>query len=658
MSAIKDLLYALRLLLRRPGLTIAALVTLALGTGASAAIFSLVNAVILRPFPYRDPDRIITLWQNNTKAGIPQQETSPANFLDWREQQQSFQSLVSMEPWSFEYVESGQPEKFRASMVTEGFFETLGAQALYGRPLQKEDYQPGRDKVLVLSYGLWKRWLGGDPGVIGQTVSFLDEGACTIVGVMPPEFQFPDKSRDIWAPFTDEARYKKDRSGTYIKVIGRLRDGVTLEQAQADMEIIGARLASEYPQYNDGVGIKLVPLPEQIVGEIRPAMLVLLGAVGFALVLACANVANILLSRGLEREHEIAIRAALGANRKRIVRQLLTESLALALAGGAIGLLLSYWLIDIIVALSPANLPRIEQVAVDGRVLGFSLAVSILTAALFGLAPALQFSKPDLNLSLKQGARSTTSSPARHRTRNLLVISEMALAIVLLIGAGLLLRSFINLLRVDPGFQKENVLALQVFAYGEKYRTAQQRSVFFRDTIERISNIPGVRSAGAVSAVPFLGEDSIDIDTTFTIVGRPAPDISQEPTVFVSVATENYFSALGIPLLEGRSFKQTDNLTSSPVVIINETLARRYFKDEDPVGKKINVRFGRPAEYEIIGVVADVRQTGLDSAPRPEVFRPHSQYPFGSMTFIVRASSDPAAAMAAVKSQIWQADPQ
>ncbi|MEW6210958.1 MAG: ABC transporter permease [Acidobacteriota bacterium] len=655
--AMKDLLYTLRLMARRPGLTAAALVTLTLGTGASAAIFSLVNGVVLRPFPYKDPDRIITLWQHNAKAGIPQQETSPANFLDWRDQQQSFQSLVSIEPWSFEYVASGEPEKFRASLVTENFFETLGAQALHGRALQKEDYRPDSDKVVVLSYGLWKRWLGGSPEAIGQTVSFLDEGTCTIVGVMPPEFQFPDKSRDIWAPFTDEDRYKGDRRGTYIKVIGRLRDDVTLEQARADMEVIGARLASEYPQYNEGIGIKLVPLPEQIVGEIRPAMLVLLGAVGFVLILACANVANIMLSRGLEREHEIAIRAAMGASRRRIIRQLLTESLTLALAGGAGGLLLSYWLIDIIVALSPASLPRIEQISVDGRVLGFSLAVSVLTALVFGLAPALQFSKPDLNLSLKQGGRSTTSAPARHRTRNLLVVAEMALAIVLLIGAGLLLRSFVNLLRVDPGFEKENILALQVFAYGEKYRTPQHRAAFFRDTIERISNIPGVKTAGAVSAVPFLGEDSIDIDTTFIIEGRPAPPPAEEPTVFVSVATENYFSALGIPLIEGRTFKQTDDLTSPPVVLINETLARRYFKDENPVGKKIQVRFGRAASYEIIGVVGDVRQTGLDSAPRPEVFRPHSQYPFGSMTFIIRASSDPAAAMAAVKSQIWQVDP-
>ncbi len=654
----KDFFYSLRLMARRPGMTIAALVTLALGTGASAAIFSLVNAVVLRPFPYEDPDRIITLWQNNTKAGIPQQDPSPANFLDWRDGQQSFESLASIEPWSFEYVERGEPEKFRASVVSEGFFETLGAQALYGRVLTKDDYRTGHDKVVVISHGLWKRWLGGDPQVIGQTISFLDEGPCTIIGVMPPEFQFPDKSRVIWAPFTSEDRYRKDRGSTYIKVIGRLREGVTLDEAQADMDIIGARLAAQYPQFNDGVRVRLTPLPEQIVGEIRPAMLVLLGAVGFVLILACANVANILLSRGFEREHEIAIRAAMGASRKRIVRQLLTESLALALAGGAGGLLLSYWLIDLLVALSPANIPRIEQVSVDGRVLGFSLAVSILTAVLFGLAPALQFSKPDLNLSLKQGGRSTTGSPARRRTRNLLVIAEMALAIVLLIGAGLLLRSFVNLLEVDPGFRKENILALQVFAYGEKYRKPEQRAAFFRDTIERISTIPGVKTAGAVSAVPFLGEDSIDLDTTFIVEGRPAPPPDEEPTVFVSVATENYFAALGIPLLEGRLFKPTDDLTSPPVVLVNETLARRYFRDEDPVGKKIQVRFGRPASYEIIGVVGDVRQTGLDSAPRPEVFRPHLQYPFGSMSFIVRTSSDPRASMAAVKSQIWQGDPQ
>jgi putative ABC transport system permease protein len=653
---LKDLFYGFRMLVKRPGFTVVAIITLALGIGASAAIFSVVNAVVLNPLPYRDADQIMTLWQTNTRAGISKQDASPANALDWRDQSQAFEQIAIIEPWSFEYVEKGEPEKFRASLVTEGFFDIMGTRALYGRTLTAEDYEAGKEKSIILSYGVWKRWFGSDQSVIGQPINFEEETA-VIVGVMPPEFQFPDKTREMWAPLVLERRHKTDRGGTYMKVTGRLKPGVSVEQAQSEMDAIAAGLASQYPQFNEGIGIRMIPLPEQMVGEIRPALVLLLGAVGFVLLIACANVANLLFARGFEREHELAIRTALGAGRSRLVRQLLTESLTLGILGGALGLLLSYWLLDIILAFAPATLPRIEEVSIDGRVLAFTFSVSIITALIFGLLPALQFSKPDLQGSLKEGGRGATAGSAKNRIRNLMVVSEIALALVLLVGAGLLMRSFVNLLNVDPGFVKENVMALQVFVYSEKYRTPQQRAAFFNETIDRIENVPGVKSVGTASMVPFLGEDSIEIDTTFVVEGRPAPEKGQEPTVYVNVAGGDYFSTMGIPLLRGRSFARTDDDKAPHVAVINETLARRYFPDEDPIGKKINVRFGRPLTREIVGVVGDVRHAGLDDALRPEVFLYHPQYPFGSMTYLVRTSADPAALMASVKSQVWQVNP-
>lgn len=655
-NLVKDLLYGVRMLAKRPGFTAVAIITLALGIGASAAIFSVVNAVVLNPLPYRDADRIMTLWQSNPRAGIDKQEPSPANAMDWREQSQAFEQISIIEPWSFEYVEKGEPEKFRASLVTEGFFDAIGARPLYGRALLDEDYQAGKEKSIVLSYGVWKRWFGGDQSVIGQRINFEDETA-VIVGVMSPEFQFPDKTREMWGPLVYDNRHKTNRVSTFMKVIGRLKPDVTIEQAQMEMDSIAAGLAEQYPQFNDGIGIKIVPLPEQMVGEVRPALIILLGAVCFVLLIACVNVANLLFARGFEREHELAIRTALGAGRTRLMRQLLTESLTLGTLGGALGLLLSYWLVDFIVALSPADLPRIENISIDGRVLAFTFFVSIITALIFGFLPALQFSKPDLQGSLKEGGRGATTGSARSRIRNLMVVAEVALALVLLVGAGLLMRSFVNLLSVDPGFVKENVLALQVFVYADKYRAPQQRAAFFNETVDRISSVPGVKSVGTVSMVPFLGEDSIEIDTTFVVEGRPAPGQGQEPTVYVNVTGGDYFSTMGIPLLSGRAFARSDDDKSPQVAVINETLARRYFPDEDPIGKKINVRFGRPVTREIIGVVGDVRHAGLDDALRPEVFLYHPQYPFGSMTYLVRTSADPSSVASSVKSQIWQVNP-
>jgi putative ABC transport system permease protein len=646
----QDLRYGIRMLLRKPGFTVVAVLTLALGIGANTAVFSVVNGVLLRELPYREADRIVTLWQHNTSSGVVKTDVSPANFLDWRARSQTMEQLVAIEPYSHALTGQSEPESFKSWLVSEDFFRVLGANAWRGRTFLAEEHQAGRANVVVLSHGLWQRRFGADPGLIGQTLILRDQPH-TVIGVMSPEFNFPP-GKELWAPRVTSESDLRQRGATYLKVIGRLKPGVTVEQTREEMQAIMTQLAQEYPQTNAEMRSTVVPLPDQLVGEVRPALWILLGAVGFVLLIACANVANLLLARGAEREREFAIRAALGAGRARLVRQLLTESLALSLLGGAGGVLLAIWGLDLILAFSPGDLPRLAEISVDGRVLWFALGVSVLTASVFGLVPALQFSRPDLNESLKESGRTQTAGMGSHRLRHALVVIEIALALVLLVGSGLLIRSFTKLLQVDPGFTTEKILTLEVHAWARN-RTAQQRAAFFEQTLERISALPGVQQAGAVSALPFLGESAIDIDTSFVVEGRPEVPREQEPVTYVTIATRDYFSAMGIPLRRGRALSRFDSAEAAPVVLINETLQRRYFPNEDPIGQKITVRFGPPTAREIVGVVGDVKHTGLDSAPRPEVFLPHAQYAYGSMTYVVRTAGDAAALLGAVKNELW-----
>ncbi|MCI0485935.1 MAG: ABC transporter permease [Blastocatellia bacterium] len=649
-NLLQDLRYGIRILWKKPGFTAIAVLTLALGIGANTAIFSVVNGVLLRPLPYRDADRIMTVWQHNTVTGVERDDVSPANFLDWREQNQSFEQMAAAEPFSLDLTGRGEPEAISCWLVSEGFFQILGVNALYGRTFLTEEHQAGNSNVVVISYGLWQRRFGADPNLVGQKLS-LDGQPTTVVGVMPPEFQFP-ADKETWAPRVTTEQDKRMRGATYMNVITKLKPEATLQQARDDMNGIASRLAQEYPRTNAEMNrATVVPLPEQMFGHVRPAMLVLLGAVGFVLLIACANVANLLLVRGAERERELAIRAALGAARHRLIRQLFTESLFLAILGGGVGILLAVWSVDLILALNPGNLPRFHLVSVDGRVMGFALGVSALTALIFGLAPALYFSKPDLQESLKEGGRSATAGVARLRLRNALVVVELALALVLLIGAGLLIRSFMSLLQVDPGFATEKVVALQVHVWG-LYRTPERRAAFFEETIEKIVHLPGVESAAAVSTFPFE-QDGHYIDTSFIIEGRPEPAPGQEPITYVAMATEDYFKVMGIPLLQGRAFTRFDNQDSAQVALINETMARRYWPGEDVIGKKVSVRFGPRVVREIIGVVGDVRHTGLDSEPKPQLFMPHRQNAFGSMLFVARTTSDPQTALPTIKSSIW-----
>jgi putative ABC transport system permease protein len=644
----QDVRYGFRMLAKRPGFTTVAVLTMALGIGANTAIFSVVNGVLLRQLPYKDPEKIVTIWQNSARSGIKRDDVSPANFLDWRERNRSFEEMSVIEPYSHSLTGEGEPESFKSWLVSDGFFKILGANALIGRTFLPEEHQPGNGQVIVLSYGLWQRRFGADKNLVGRQL-ILNGRPHTVVGVMPLEFQFPVE-REVWAPRPPRQSDQQNRGSTYMKVIARLKPGVTLAQAQEDMSAIAARLSQEYPQTNGEVGASVVPLPEQLTGHIRPTLIVLLAAVGFVLLIACANVANLLLVRGAERQREFAVRAALGAGRARLVRQLFTESIVLAALGGLCGLLLAYWGSDLILAFSPDHLLRGNRIGVDARVLGFALGVSALTALVSGLIPALQFSKPDLNEALKESGRTTSGSFARLRLRNFLVISEIALALMLLIGAGLLVKSFVRLLQVDPGFATERAVALEVHVWG-RYRTPEQRRNFFNESLGRISTLPGVEAAGAVSSLPFIEMDS---SSAFTIDGKPAPLPGHEPSAARMTAAGDYFRAMNIPLRQGRLFNSFDQADATSVILINETMARRYWPGESAVGKKIAVADeGETLKFEIVGVVGDVRHNGLDSEPRPEFFVPHQQNPSGSMIFVVRTASDPQALLPAIKNQIW-----
>jgi putative ABC transport system permease protein len=636
------------MMLKRPGFTAIAIITLALGIGANTAIFSIVNGVLLRSLPYKEVDRIVTVWATDTKTGKNEEGASPANILDWRDQNQVFERMGIAEPYSHRLTGNAEPESIRSWLVSEGLFEILGVNALYGRTFLPEEYQAGNDRVVVIGEALWRQRFGGNPDLVGQTL-LLSGQPHTVVGIMPAEFEFPS-GRMMWAPLVIRDSYKRDRRSAYIKVIARLKPGVTLDQAQQEMTAIHARLSEQYPKDNQDRGVAVIPLAEQMRAQARPALLLLLGAAGFVLLIACANVANLLLARGAERQKEFAIRAALGAARSRLIRQLITESVTLGLLGGTGGILAAWWCIDLILAFSPASLPR-TKINFDGRVLLFSLVVSLLTAFIFSLAPSLQFSRPELQASLKEGGRSGGDGSFRRRLRNVLVVSEIALALTLLIGAGLLVRSFVHILRVDPGFSAGNAISLEVHIWGTGGRTPSARASFIEQTLDHIAELPGVEAAGAVSALPFH-DNSIDITGAFTIDGRPTQEL--ENSAYLTIVTGDYFTAMGIPLRSGRQFTRFDRDGAQPVVLIGETMARRFWPDEDPVGKRIKLGFlGQPKIREIIGVVGDARHTGLDSNPRTEIFLPHLQEPYGSMTYVVRPRGQSAAPLQEIKSEVW-----
>ncbi len=656
----QDIQYGLRMLAKNPGFTAIAVLTLSLGIGANTAIFSVVNGVLLRDLPFPESDRIVTLWENNTTDGLERDDVSPANFLDWRDRQKSFEDLAFANPFSFDYVADGEPVTIRSALVSKGFFDVLGASPLHGRVFAPEEYEAGKDKVVILSYGLWQRRFGSDPKVIGTKLT-LDEEPMTVVGVMRPDFRLHlfDVDEEMWGPEVITDDLKSRRKATYFKVIGRLKPGITIEQARAEMTGIANNLAVEYPATNTGIGVTAITLPDHLSGKWRLALFILLGAVGFVLLIACTNVANLLLARGADRERELAIRAAMGAGRWRLLRQLLTESLLIAILGCGIGILLARWCVHLLVAFNPADIPRLDQVSVDGTTLIFVTAIGFFTAPLFGIAPALKFSRPNLQRSLKE-AGPTLAGTTSHRLRSALVVTEIALAVVLLIGAGLLMRSFVTLINVDPGFAIDRVASLQVFIW-DRYTTPDQRRAYVAETLQRIEQMPDVEAAGITTALPIL-ESSAMTSVPVSIDGQPPRPAGQEPVAQNSIATAGYFNAIGARLLRGRLFNQFDTGSSLRVAVINDTMAKRYWPNEDPIGRKFSLRSGGrsepgPVTLEIAGIVSDLRQDGLDKNPRPEFFRPHAQAPSGSLIYVIRTRSDAAALIPALRASIWKTSP-
>jgi len=656
----QDARYSVRILLKHPAYTLIAVITLALGIGANAAIFSVINDVLLRSLPYPESDQIITLWENNIKENIARDDVSPANFLDWRERQGVFSEIAFANPNSLDYAGSDEPDVIRAALVSRGFFQVFGASALHGRTFLAEEYEAGKNQVVMLSHGIWQRRFGEDKNIIGRTL-MLDGQPTTVVGVMPPDFRLYlfDREEEMWSPQVPNDAMKQQRKATYLKVVARLKPNVTLVQAQAELNSIAGQLALENPNTNQGVGITAVTLREHLQGKWRQPLLILFGAVGLVLLIACANTANLSLARGCEREREFAIRAAIGAGRNRIMRQLLIESLMLAGLGCIGGLLLAIWVVDLLVAFNPGDIPRIEQVSLSGVTLGFVLIVSFLTTLFSGLAPALQLSKPDLQSCLKEAGHTTTANAARHHLRNTLVVAQIALSVVLLGGAGLLLRSFVSLLRVDPGFAADKVVAIQAFIW-DRYKTPEQREAYAKETLEKIESLAGVEAAGVTTAIPLL-ESSQTSSLPFTVQGTGQPPAGQEPVAQFTIASANYFSAIGARLLQGRLFNQFDKKDGLSVALINETMAKRNWPGQNPVGGKFTLkRGGRDARsgttLEVIGVVTDQRQDALEKTPRQEFFIPYSQAPSGSTIFVVRTKGDPSALLQSLKARIWESN--
>jgi len=649
----QDVAFALRQLRRSPTFTAVAVITLGLGVGATTAIFSVVDGVLLRPLPYPNADRLVRVWHVEAKQS-QRDDASPANFFDWRERNRSFASIAGFQYYGHDVRgDDGRKTSINSWLVTEDYFAVLGVAPRLGRVLVPDDFKPGAPRVAVISSALWQQRFGSEPSVLGRQET-LDDVPHTIVGVMPVAFQFPEK-RHIWAPkvFADDE--KTDRGSTYVAVVARLRPGVGLEAAQEDMSRIARDLSATYPRTNAGVSIQVASVPNELLGRVRPALLVLLGAVVCVLLVACANVANLLLARGADRGREFAIRAALGAGRTRLARQMLTESAILAVLGLAAGLLLGRWGLEVLIALSPTSLPRADEIALDGRVLAFAVAIAVVTAFACGLAPVRVFSRPNLHDAVREGGRGTSASGARLRLRGALIVAEVALALVLLVGSGLLIRSFVSLLGVDPGFTAANRGMVQVFLW-DLYPKPELRAGFMRDALERLRAVPGVRSAGAVSAMPFA-EANIGVETGMVIQGRPAPAAGQAPNVYTTIATSGYFETMGVALRRGRTFTAADDASAPRVALISESLARRHFPDEDPIGRHIAVRFDGGQVREIVGVVADVRHDGLQEAPRVEMYMPHAQFPFGSMTFVVRTDGDPATTLPALQRAIWEVNP-
>jgi predicted permease len=647
---ITDFRVAVRGFRRTPGFAAITVLTLAVGIGATTAIFGTVHGVLLAPLPYDDPERIVVLWQNDLKAGEERQQSSPANFLDWRARNRSLEHVAAAEPFSFDYVGNDGPERFRASLVTEGFFDIFGLTPVVGRTFTAADYVTGAAPVVVLGEKLWRTRFGGDSSIIGRAL-VLDSVARTVVGIIPASFDLPH-GESVWAPKAFREDERGLRAGSWYEVVGRIHAGTSIDAARTDMARVAADLAKEYPATNASIRVSVEPIGDALLGRVRGSLALLFGAVGFVLAIVCANVATLLIARTLQRERELAIRSAVGAGRERLVRQLFSESLVLAIAGGVLGVILAVAGVGAIRAIAPIDLPRVEEIKLSPAVLTFSLLVTMITALASGLASvAGQRHRAGFQL-MSTGHRASATRRAR-RLRTLLVVTETALALVLMIGAGLLIRSFSTLLGVDRGFDSRNVLVTTVQTWGY-YPTTALRAAYVLEATSRLRNLPGVRAVGTTSSLPLSAPIGLS-QAQIVVEGQPAVATQEIPRIHVAAVNPAYFDVLRIPLRRGRLFLDTDNAGAAPVVIVNEAFARRYWPMGSALGKRVSFGFqSRAVVREIVGVVGDVRHRGLEADPAPTVYAPHPQAASGATHVVLRSDGPVESLQPSVKHALFE----
>ena len=649
-TILQDLRVAFRTLKKSPGFVLVIVFTLALGIGANTALFSILDGVLLRPLPYPHPDRLVMVWEDWSKRAGPEREwTNPATFYDWRDQGKSFESMAAVNNWGPTLTGQGEPEQLMGAVVTRDMLSTLGVRPALGRDFRPDEDAPGAERVALLSHGLWQRRFGGSSAILGQSLS-LSGVPFTVIGVMPEPFRFPVvPGAEIWSPMRAA---REGRGNAVIRVVGRLKPGVSLERARSEMGVVARRIAAQYPDTNTGIGASVVPLRENFAGEARRPLLVLFAAVGFVLLIACANVANLLLSRATGRHREMAIRRALGASRGRIVRQLLTESLVIGGLGGAAGLAFALWGIDLLRSGLPEGFNAFFDTSPDLRVLGFAFLLSLLTSFVFGLAPALQAANPALAASMREG--SLAVGETRSRARNTLVVAEVALSLMLLVGAGLLLKSFSTLLRTDPGLNPESLLSVTPSLPASRYADPAQVVAFYSRLLERMAAAPGVSKVGVISNLPFSGSNT---DTSFRIEGRPEPPPDRRPGAWYNSISPGYLPAAQIRLVRGRNFAAGDTAESTPVVLINESLARAYWPQADPIGKRLGNRTQKGMEWrEIVGIVANVRTFSLERDEPPAFYFPFAQIPSRAASIVARVRGDSAATASTLRAMVREAD--
>jgi putative ABC transport system permease protein len=653
MSEIRqDVSYAVRRLAANPAFTLVALVTLALGIGANTAIFSIASGVLLQPPPFADPGRLVMVWNDNSRISEKHDWHSYPNYVDYRDLSTVFSGLSAFNLRGWTLTGAGEPERVPGCYATANLFDVVGVRPLYGRTFTREEDLGGATNVVVVSYGFWQRHFGGRAGILGESI-VLNGAGRTIVGIMPKEFAFPEGQTELWVPIPTP-EYRSQRSVMWLQMIGRLKPGISVARAQEDLSRVNADIHARVAQ-QAGYGIFVESYADHVVGRVRPAILILLGAVACVLLIACINVASLLLARGATRDREIALRAAIGAGRGRLVRQLLTESLVLAVLGGVAGVALGWWCLHVLLGMAPPDLPRVQEIGIDGRVLAFTALASMLTGIAFGLVPAVQTARTEPGAALKEGARG--SSGRGVWIRRALVVAEVALAVVLLVGAGLMIRSYLTLQRVDLGFRTDHVLTGEVLLQGPRYQNSAPAVEFYRQLTTRLAGIPGVQGAAAISTIFLTATPS---STNFSIEGRP--DFRPEESVEVPIdsVTPTYFSAMNVPVLAGRAFTEADSAKAPQVAVINETMAKRFWPGENPIGHRIKwgQLNGDSPWMTIVGIVADTRRTGYDAVVRPEVYLPHAQSGDVAMTVVVHTTGDPASTGPELKAIVKSLDPQ